>query len=53
VEQVTAEDDAFYNLKGLHEIRPKVEPAAAQAPQILGEVAQKYQGPYVWEPFLR
>ena len=52
VQQVTTEDDEVYNLKGLHEIRPKVEPVAVQAKKILGPVADKYEGPYVWETFL-
>jgi sulfotransferase len=52
VEQVTSEDDTMYNLKGLHDIRPKVEPAPIQAPKILGAAADKWKGPYVWDPLI-
>ncbi|MCL2646927.1 MAG: sulfotransferase [Phycisphaerales bacterium] len=52
VEQVTTEDDSFYNLKGLHDIRPKVEPAPIQHPKILAAAANKWKGPYVWDPCL-
>ena len=53
VEQVTSEDDTMYNLKGLHDIRPKVEPAPIQAPQVLGAAAaEKWKGPYVWDPLI-
>ena len=49
VAQVTWENDAVHGLKGLHEIRPKVEPVPPQYPKILGRTAEKYKGPYVWD----
>jgi len=52
VEQVTSEDDSMYNLKGLHDIRPKVEPAPIQHPKVLGAAADKWKGPYIWDPFI-
>lgn len=36
VEQVTWEDDAAHGIKGLHDIRPKVEPVPSQWLQVLG-----------------
>ena len=45
VEQVTVEDDAVYNLKGLHEIRPKVEPAPIQAAQFSGSLPGSIRDP--------
>jgi sulfotransferase len=52
VEQVTVEDDSIYNLKGLHDIRPKVQPTPVQFPKILGAAADKWKGPYVWDPII-
>jgi sulfotransferase len=52
VEQVTTEDDTMYNLKGLHDIRPKVSPAPIQHTKILGGAAEKWKGPYVWDPYI-
>jgi sulfotransferase len=52
VEQVTSEDDSMYNLKGLHDIRPKVEPAPIQAAKVLGAAANKWKGPYIWDPHI-
>lgn len=49
VEQVTWEDDAVHGFKGLHDIRPKVEPIAPQYPNVLGKLAEKYKGTYVWD----
>jgi sulfotransferase len=49
VKQVTWEDDAVHGFKGLHDIRPKVEAVPPQYPQLLGKLADKYKGPYVWE----
>jgi sulfotransferase len=51
VEQVTTEDDSMYNLKGLHDIRPKVEPAPIQAAKVLGTAADKWKGPFVWDAY--
>ena len=48
-EQVTWEDDAVHGFKGLHDIRSKVEAMPTQYPQVLGKLADKYKGPYVWE----
>jgi sulfotransferase len=48
VEQVTWENDAVHGYKGLHDIRSKVEPIPSRAKQILGDVADKFRGPYVW-----
>ena len=49
VKQVTWEDDAVHGFKGLHDIKPKVEAMGPQYPQVLGKLADKYKGPYVWE----
>jgi len=49
VKQVTWEDDAVHGFKGLHDIKPKVEPMGPQYPQVLGKLGDKYKGPYVWE----
>ena len=49
VEQVTWEDDMVHGMKGLHDIRAKVEAMPPQWPHILGDVAGKYSGPYVWD----
>jgi sulfotransferase len=49
VEQVTWEDDAVHGFKGLHDIRPKVEPMKPQYPEVLGKLADKYKGVYVWD----
>jgi sulfotransferase len=49
VEQVTWEDDLVHGMKGLHEIRTKVEPIEPQYPMVLGKLAEKYKGPYVWD----
>ncbi|MEX0777849.1 MAG: sulfotransferase [Phycisphaeraceae bacterium] len=49
VEQVTWEDDAVHGFKGLHDIRSKVEPLKPQYPAILGKLAEKYKGVYVWD----
>jgi len=49
VEQVTWEDDTVHGFKGLHDIRSKVEAVGPQYPQLLGKLADKYKGPYVWE----
>ena len=48
-EQVTWEDDAVHGFKGLHDIRPKVDAIGPQYPQVLGKLADKYKGPYVWD----
>jgi sulfotransferase len=49
VEQVTWEDDDVHGMKGLHDIRSKVEPIEPQYPAVLGKLGDKYKGPYVWE----
>jgi sulfotransferase len=50
VEQITWEDDAVHGMKGLHDIRPKVEPVKSQYLQILGkQAAETLKGPYPWD----
>ena len=46
VEQVTFEDDFVYGFKDLHTIRPRVEPQAAQWPQVFDDAV--FQSP-VWQ----
>jgi sulfotransferase len=48
VHQVTTENDAVYGYTSLHTIRPKVEPMASKARQVLGPAYDRYPGPYVW-----
>ena len=52
VEQVTTEDDMVHGVKGLHDIRPAVRPVPKRARELLGPLAQKYRGPYVWDGYL-
>lgn len=49
VKQVTWEDDAVHGFKGLHDIRPKVEPIPPRWPKILGPFAEKYGGMNFWK----
>lgn len=49
VEQLTQEDDAVHGLTGLHMIRSRVEPVVSNYDTILGPVAVKYAGPFVWD----
>jgi sulfotransferase len=49
VAQLTQEDDAVHGLTGLHSIRRRVEPVAADFQLVLGPVAGKYAGPYAWD----
>ena len=49
VQQLTQEDDAAHGLPGLHAIRPRVETVPADFETVLGPVAAKYAGPYVWD----
>lgn len=52
VEQVTVENDLFHGMDGLHEIRPSVRPVPPRAKEVLGALADKYKGPYIWDPFV-
>jgi sulfotransferase len=52
VEPVTSEDDGFYGLKGLHDIRPCVRPVASEAAKVLGPVAEQFHGNCVWDEYL-
>jgi sulfotransferase len=50
VKQVTWENDAVYGIKGLHDIRSKVEPVKPQYFQIIGAAAaETLKGPYPWD----
>lgn len=42
IKQVAQEDDFRLGIPGLHVIRPKLEPVAAQWPKYLGSIADKY-----------
>jgi sulfotransferase len=49
VQQITWENDEVYGMKGLHDIRQKVEPAPSRYPEILGPAASEtYKPPYPW-----
>jgi sulfotransferase len=49
VKQITWENDEVYGIKGLHNIRSKVEPVKSRHLEILGaEVANLYKPPYPW-----
>ena len=52
VEQVTFEDDAVHGVKGLHAIRPAVRPVPKRAKELLGPLAEKFRGPYIWDSFM-
>jgi sulfotransferase len=52
VEQVTFEDDLVHRMAGLHDIRPAVRPIPARAKEVLGDLADKFKGPYIWDPHL-
>lgn len=52
VEQVTTEDDMVHGIRGLHDIRPAVRPVPKRARELLGPLAEKYRGPYVWDDYL-
>jgi len=49
VEQVTFESDAAHGFKDLHSIRTKVEPMTPQWPTVLGSLADRFRGPYLWD----
>jgi len=49
VEQRTHEDDEVFGIPGLHEIKPKVEPARNDYMNVLGkDVVMAAQGQYAW-----
>lgn len=52
VEQVIHEDDLVHGIKGLHDIRSAVRPVPPRARQILGNLADTYKGPYIWDAHL-
>ncbi len=52
VEQVTTEDDVVHGISGLHDIRTAVRPGPKRARDLLGPLADKYRGPYVWDDYL-
>jgi sulfotransferase len=50
VEQITWENDEVHGMKGLHDIRSKVEPVKSQYLQIIGkQAAETLKGPYPWD----
>jgi sulfotransferase len=52
VEQVIFEDDTVHGVKGLHDIRKAVRPVPKRAKELLGPLAEKFRGPYIWDDFL-
>jgi sulfotransferase len=49
VQQITWENDEVYGMKGLHDIRRKVEPGPSRCLEILGkDVADMYKPPHPW-----
>lgn len=52
VEQVTSEDDIAYGVNSLHDIRPAVRPVPKRARELLGPLADKYRGPFIWDDYL-
>ena len=52
VQQSITENDLFHNILGLHDIRSAVRPVPARAKEVLGDLASKYKGPYIWDPYL-
>ncbi len=52
VQQVITENDLFHGIAGLHDIRAAVRPLPPRAKEVLGELAAKYKGPFVWDPYL-
>jgi sulfotransferase len=52
VEQVISEDDLVHRMAGLHDIRPAVRPIPARAMEVLGDLADKFKGPYIWDQYL-
>jgi sulfotransferase len=53
VEQVTYEDDLMHGIVGLHDIRPAVRPIPPRAKEVLGNLVDKFKGPYIWDPYLK
>jgi sulfotransferase len=53
VAQVTFEDDLVHGIKGLHDIRPAVRPIPPRAREVLGDLVEKFKGPYVWDAYLK
>jgi sulfotransferase len=50
VQQITWEDDLVHGIKGLHDIRPKVEPTKSQYLKVIGAVAaDAFKGPFPWD----
>lgn len=52
VQQVIFEDDNVHGVKGLHDIRQAVRPVPKRAKELLGPLAEKFRGPYIWDDFL-
>jgi sulfotransferase len=53
VEQVIFENDLVHGIEGLHDIRADVRPIPSRAKEVLGELVEKFKGPYIWEPYLK
>ena len=49
VKQVTLEDDIVHGIMGLHDIRPAVRPVPKRAREMLGALADKFKGPFIWD----
>lgn len=52
VKQVIFEDDNVHGVKGLHDIRKAVRPIPKRAKELLGPLAERFRGPYIWDDFL-
>jgi len=50
IQQAGLIDDPVLDFPGVHRIRPALTPVPPRASQILGPVADRYKGPYVWSP---
>ena len=50
VEQVTWEDDSVHGIKGLHDIRKKVQAIDPQWKEVFGEFAEQYGRMNFWWP---
>lgn len=49
VKQVTWEDDSIHGIKGLHDIRPKVEPVESQWQKVLGNFVKPLKDLNFWD----
>ncbi len=45
----TKEEDSFYKISGLHDIRPQIKPKKHSWPEILGPLSDKYKNYDIWK----